>query len=71
MAQLGIIIIFTQFYRVCIHFLPTSLYPRRKTIWSEQELNPGPLASQATTLTTRPRALLVQSEEDNFIREQD
>ena len=25
-----------------------------KNIWSELELNPGPLASQATTLTTRP-----------------
>ena len=31
------------------------LCPRReKTIWSELESNPGPLASQATTLTTRP-----------------
>ena len=26
----------------------------KKNIWSELELNPGPLASQATTLTTRP-----------------
>ena len=42
-------------YHVWIHFIPTSLYPRReKAIWSELELNPGPLASQATTLTTRP-----------------
>ena len=42
-------------YHVCIHFIPTSLYPRReKTIWSGQESNPGPLASQATTLTARP-----------------
>ena len=36
-------------------FIPTTLYPRReKTFWSELESNPGPLASQATTLTTRP-----------------
>ena len=42
-------------YHVWIHFIPTSLYPRRrKDIWSEQESNPGPLASQATALTTRP-----------------
>ena len=42
-------------YHVWIHFIPTSLYPRReKTIWSELESNPGPLASQATALTTRP-----------------
>ena len=40
---------------VWIHFIPTTLYPRReKTIWSELELNRGPLASQATALTTRP-----------------
>ena len=26
----------------------------RKTIWSELESNPGPFASQATALTTRP-----------------
>ena len=33
----------------------TSLYPRREeNIWSELELNPGLLASQVTTLTTRP-----------------
>ena len=39
---------------VWIHFIPTSLYPRReKIIWSELESNPGPLASQATLLTTR------------------
>ena len=42
-------------YHVWINFFPTSLYPRReKTIWSELETNPGPLASQATALTTRP-----------------
>ena len=42
-------------HHVWIHLIPTSLYPRReKTIWSELELNPGPLASQATALTTRP-----------------
>ena len=27
---------------------------RRKTIWSKLESNPGPLASQVTTLTARP-----------------
>ena len=61
MAWLRIIFIFymdTQdhaIYHVWIHFIPTSLYPRReKTIWSELESNPGPLASQATALTTRP-----------------
>ena len=26
----------------------------RKNIWSELESNPGPLVSQATTLTTKP-----------------
>ena len=42
-------------YHVWIHFIPTTLYPRReKTFWSELESNPGPLASQATTLATRP-----------------
>ena len=45
-------------YHVWIHFFPTSLYPRReKTIWSELESNPGPLASQATAPTTRPLLL--------------
>ena len=40
---------------VWIHFIPTSLYLRRENpIWSELESNPGPLASQATTLATRP-----------------
>ena len=28
------------------------LEEKRKTIWSELEFNPGPLVSQATTLTT-------------------
>ena len=42
-------------YHVWFHFIPTSLYPRReKNIWSELESYPDPLASQATTLTTRP-----------------
>ena len=45
-------------YHVWMHFFPTTLYPRReKTIWSELESNPGPLASQATALTTRPLLL--------------
>ena len=42
-------------YRVWIHFYSYLLIPEeRKNIWSELELNPGPLVSQATTLTTRP-----------------
>ena len=42
-------------YHVWIYFIPVSLYPRRrKNIWYELELNPGPLASQVTTLTPRP-----------------
>ena len=41
-------------YQVWIQFIPTSLYPRReKTVWSELESNPGPLASQVTDLITR------------------
>ena len=34
--------------------LPAMPEERRKTIWSELESNPGPLASQATALTIRP-----------------
>ena len=43
-------------YRVWIHFIPISLYPRReeKTIGSDLVSNQGPLASQATALTPRP-----------------
>ena len=42
--------------RVWIHlfFLLPMPEVQRKTIWSELESNPDPLASQATTLTTRP-----------------
>ena len=50
-------------YHVWIHFVPSSLYPRREeNILSEPISNPGPLASQATALTTRPW-LLGQSQE--------
>ena len=36
-------------------FFPTSYaLGEKKTIWSELESNPGPLAPQATALTTRP-----------------
>ena len=35
-------------------FQPLMHLERWKTIWSELELNPGTLASQATALTTRP-----------------
>ena len=39
---------------VWIHFILTSLCPRREKItWSEMESNPG-LASHSATLTTRP-----------------
>ena len=42
-------------YHVQIHFFSYLLIPEeRNTIWSELELNPGPLAPQATALTTRP-----------------
>ena len=42
------------FYCAWIHFsFLHILEVRRKTIWSEPELNPGPLASPATSLTTR------------------
>ena len=56
MAWLGIIFIYMDMqdhsiYHVRIHFIPTSLYPRREE--KQLELNPGPLASQATPLTTR------------------
>ena len=62
MASLGIIINFIylylpdhEMYCVWIPLIPTPLYPRReKIIWSELESNPGPLASQSTSLTTRP-----------------
>ena len=37
-----------------ILFLPPTLKKRQNTIWSKLESNPGPLASQAITLTTRP-----------------
>ena len=48
-------------YHVWIHFIPTTLYPRReKNISSELDMNPGPPASQATTLTTRPWLLGLQ-----------
>ena len=43
-------------YHVWIHFFlpPYTRGERLKNIWSDLELNPGSLASQATTLTTRP-----------------
>ena len=45
-------------YHVWIHFIPSSLSPRReKNVWSELESNPGPLASQVTALITRPLLL--------------
>ena len=37
-----------------ILFLPPYTRGEEKNIWSEPESNPGPLASQATTITTRP-----------------
>ena len=40
-----------------ILFLPPYTRGEKKNIWPELELNPGPLASQATALTTRPLLL--------------
>ena len=41
--------------RLWIHFVPTSLYlRRRKTFGLSWNWNPGPLASEVTALTTRP-----------------
>ena len=37
-----------------------------KNIWSELELNPGPLASQVTALTTRPWLLGRGGRYDNY-----
>ena len=37
-----------------ILFLPPYPLGEKKNIWFELELNPGPLASQATALATRP-----------------
>ena len=63
MARLGIIFLFMNMdtqdhtiYRVWIHlfFQPPMPEERRKTIWYELVLNPDPLVSQATALTTRP-----------------
>ena len=55
----------TQEHAICcvwIHFIPTSFNSgEKKNIWSELGLNPGPLASQATALTTRPWLLRCQS----------
>ena len=45
----------TQFVvSVSITFIPPYTRVEKKNIWSELELNPGPLAPQATALTTRP-----------------
>ena len=60
MAWIGIFLIFmdTQEHanrRVWILLLlPPYTRGEKKNIWSELELNPGPLVSQATALTTRP-----------------
>ena len=35
-------------------FLPPYTRGEKKNIWSELESNPGPLASQAAALTTKP-----------------
>ena len=37
-----------------LFIFPTSMPKKGKTIWTELELYQGPLASQVTTLTTRP-----------------
>ena len=61
MAWLGIIIIiYLHGYVVSGSIFSASLYPRiEENNWSELESHPGPLASQATALTTR-RWLLSQ-----------
>ena len=41
-------------YHVWIHLFPTSYARGEKPFGLELESNPGPLASQATALTTRP-----------------
>ena len=61
MAQLGIIFYLHGYASSCNllcldpFFLPPyTRWERRKTIWSELEWNPGPLALQATALHARP-----------------
>ena len=60
MAWLGIIIFIYMdaldhaIYRVWIHFFLPPFTRGEENIWPELELNPGPLASQAIALTTRP-----------------
>ena len=46
-----------QFYHVWINLFPTSYARGEKPFGLELESNPGPLASKATTRTTRPHAL--------------
>ena len=41
-------------YHAWIHLFPTSYARGEKPFFLELESNPGPLASQATALTTRP-----------------
>ena len=54
-------------YHGWIHFSYILIPERRKFIWFELESYPGPLASQATSLTTRP-CLLVLRVPRSFIR---
>ena len=61
MGWLGIIIFYLHGYArscnlSCLDpFYSYLLIPEeKKNIWSELKSNPGPLASQATALTTRP-----------------
>ena len=63
MAWQGIVIIIlsawickiTQFIMSgSILFLPPYILGEKENIWSELESSPGPLASQATALATRP-----------------
>ena len=45
----------TQEQAICqVLFLPPYTWGEKKNVWSELESNPGSLASQATSLTTRP-----------------
>ena len=49
-----------------ILFLPPYTQGLKKNIWSELESNPGPLASQATALTTRSCLSLDESQKAEF-----
>ena len=68
---LGIIFLLsTWICKITQFFLPPMPEERRKTMWSELESNPDPLASQATTLTTRPCLLWQMLELNDTVEHQ-